>query len=35
MIFFKPLLAAIMQESPFYEHVIQRGIAQGAEPRLS
>ena len=26
-----PLLEAIMQESPFYEHVIQRGIAQGIE----
>ncbi len=26
-----PLLEAIMQESPFYEQVIQRGIAQGDE----
>ncbi len=26
-----PLLEAIMQESPFYEHVIQRGIEQGYE----
>ncbi len=30
-VFFQdPLLEAIMQESPFYEHVIQRGIEQGA-----
>ena len=26
-----PLLEAIMQKSPFYEHVIQRGKAQGIE----
>ena len=26
-----PLLEAIMQKSPFYEHVIQRGIEQGIE----
>ena len=26
-----PLLEAIMQESPFYEHVMQRGIEQGIE----
>lgn len=30
-LFQNPLLEAIMQESPFYEHVIQRGIEQGIE----
>ena len=30
-LFQDPLLEAIMQESPFYEHVMQRGIEQGIE----
>ena len=30
-LFQAPLLEAIMQESPFYEHVIQQGIEQGIE----
>ena len=30
-LFQDPLLEEIMQESPFYEHVIQRGIQQGIE----
>ena len=29
-LFQEPTLEAIMQESPFYEHVMQRGIEQGA-----
>ena len=30
-----PLLEAIMQKSPFYEHVIQRGIEQGIEQGIA
>lgn len=30
-LFQEPTLEAIMQESPFYEHVMQRGIEQGIE----